>query len=204
MGSDNKKCLICGEYFPATTDYFYKNKSSKDGLNSYCKECTKKKSYQWQLDNRERHNEWMKGFFKSEKGKKLRKKDLEDGKMRSRKWQKENPDKVRHHNLKWQMNKKHEISEDEWESCLDYFNYSCAYCGITQDESIKLYNQRLHKEHVDSNGANDISNNIPACRKCNSSKRTYSLNEWYNNDNTNYSKRRYNKIIKWLMSFCEE
>lgn len=43
-GIDHKVCSICKEYYVATTEWFYKNKSSGvDGLNTYCKKCTIKK-----------------------------------------------------------------------------------------------------------------------------------------------------------------
>ena len=35
-----KKCTCCGEWKVANTDNFHKNKNSKYGLSSYCKECT--------------------------------------------------------------------------------------------------------------------------------------------------------------------
>jgi hypothetical protein len=34
-----KTCAKCKIEFPATTEYFYKNKQNKDGLYSYCKKC---------------------------------------------------------------------------------------------------------------------------------------------------------------------
>ena len=34
-----KKCSKCGETFPATTDFFYSNKCSSDGLQYQCKQC---------------------------------------------------------------------------------------------------------------------------------------------------------------------
>jgi len=36
-----KKCKMCGEELPATTEYFHKNKRAKDGLQYHCKECAK-------------------------------------------------------------------------------------------------------------------------------------------------------------------
>ena len=43
-----KRCKMCGEEFPATTEYFYVNKRAKDGLHYQCKECSReiaKKNY---------------------------------------------------------------------------------------------------------------------------------------------------------------
>ena len=37
----NKKCTKCELFFPATTEYFYKNPRGKNGLQSRCKGCQK-------------------------------------------------------------------------------------------------------------------------------------------------------------------
>ena len=35
----DRKCYVCGEYYPATNDFFYSNKAQGKGLDSRCKEC---------------------------------------------------------------------------------------------------------------------------------------------------------------------
>lgn len=56
----------------------------------------------------------------------------------------------------------------------------------------------LHKEHVDDSGANDLSNCVPSCQSCNSSKNIFSLEEWYTEDNLNFTEERLSKIYRWL------
>lgn len=34
-----KRCAKCKEEFPATTEYFYRDKNMRDGLYSQCKKC---------------------------------------------------------------------------------------------------------------------------------------------------------------------
>ena len=46
--------------------------------------------------------------------------------------------------------------------------------------------------------ANDLSNCIPACNSCNSSKWEHSFDEWYMPNNPIYSQVRLDKINKWL------
>jgi 5-methylcytosine-specific restriction endonuclease McrA len=95
------------------------------------------------------------------------------------------------------------VSDAEWESCKKYFDDSCAYCGLHISEHFNNYKGKmrwtdLHKEHVDDDGANDLSNCIPSCQSCNSQKWNFEFEEFYNTNNENYDQERYDKIIKWL------
>ncbi len=52
----------------------------------------------------------------------------------------------------------------EWKDKLSLYGYRCAYCGRKT---------RLSRDHIVSltnGGTNDISNIIPVCKRCNSSK----------------------------------
>lgn len=205
-GEKYKICYDCENWFPLDEDNFYKNKKAKDGFHNYCKKCWKHRVTGWQKDNRDKMRMYFRKCDSQSYRKQLKreysKKQKESGYFR--KYQEQNKDKLHHYQLQRRMNKEHEISETEWFDCLDYFNNSCAYCGITEGEAFEKYNQLLHKEHVEHYGVNDITNCVPACKGCNSQKWEYDLNEWYNEDNPIYSKRRYNKIIKWIMSFTKD
>lgn len=203
-GEINKKCSDCKQWFPMNSEYFYKNSSNKkDGYNTYCKECTKFRSAKWQQDNYERYR---KGFIERSRKKRQIPEKAEYHRVKAREqresgylkiYQRNNPEKMKKYRLKYQ-NKKHDIANNEWENCKAYFDYSCAYCGISEEEAYDTYQQRFHKEHVDHYGANDLSNCVPACKGCNSKKWKYEFDEWYNSNNEIYSKQRYNRIIRWL------
>jgi len=200
-----KKCAyhegIFGEekWLPCTEEYFYKNtKNKSDGLYPECKECTKVKSIEWSKENYERRKEIL-----SKSQSKPERKDYVNGikkKQKERgmftKWRRENKDKVKEYN-KLRYHKKHKISNKEWLDCKEYFNYQCAYCGISETEHKKLYNEQLHKEHVIHDGSNDITNCIPACKSCNSSKRNYDMQDWYKQQKF-YDINKLDKIILWL------
>jgi hypothetical protein len=199
-GVEYKKCKICNEWFPMNEEYFYKNKTNRtDGYHTYCKECTKEKTYKWQAANIEKKREhsriWHLNPERREKIRSNHRKYKQNGGYK--KWQQTHPEKIRKYRNKRQ-HKIHEISNEEWESCKRYFNYSCAYCGMTEEEHKRKYNQQLHKEHVEHEGANDLSNCVPACKLCNSSKWETSLEEWYTPSNKHYNLERLNKILKWL------
>lgn len=88
-----------------------------------------------------------------------------------------------------------DFSSFDWKQCKHYFNNECAYCGrklknLTQDHFIPL-----------SKGGNYTKNNIiPACRNCNSQKHNKNFSTWYKEQKF-YSKKRENKIIKYLSTF---
>lgn len=48
-----KKCSSCGKR--KKVEQFHKHSRTKDGLQSYCKACQKKKKAQWHKDNPERY-----------------------------------------------------------------------------------------------------------------------------------------------------
>lgn len=211
MEEQTKICRQCG-IEKDLTEFYTQNVKRKSGIKiiygSYCKECSKKNAEEWRRkpENREKWLQVNKNKNKQPKYKQMMKeaskKQKENGYYR--KYQQENKEKINEYGKLRRMNKEHDITEQEWLDCLEFFNDSCAYCGITEEQAILKYGQQLHKEHLDHNGVNDITNCVPACRSCNSKKWEFEFDEWYNLDNPIYSKRRYNKIIKWLMSFAEE
>lgn len=69
MDGDLKKCLRCLEDRPRTS--FYMDKSRKDGLGSYCKECALIKSKKWYLENTDKAKENNKNWVKNNPEKNL-------------------------------------------------------------------------------------------------------------------------------------
>jgi HNH endonuclease len=118
-------------------------------------------------------------------------------KIRTKEYYYENREKFMEYRSK-RANKIHDIDKNEWEACKDYFDNSCAYCGLTEEKAKEMQGQYLHKEHVDHEGLNDLSNCVPVCKSCNSSKRDYHVDEWYNENNANFTKERLELIKHWL------
>ncbi len=201
MEKNLKTCTDCNEKFPATTQYFYKNKSNyKDGLHPYCKTCSKVRSRKWAVDNpdkvkeaHKKHNVKPDRYEFTIECNRIRR---ENGELR--KWQQDNKDKLKEYRLNREMHKKHDITEEEWVLCKMFFNYSCAYCGKPESIVGQEQGQRLHKEHFINDGENDITNCVPSCRSCNSNKRTHKFEDWYVEGNPIYSLRRLKKINEWF------
>ena len=209
---ESKECNICKLIKPLDDFYSQKKFSKAKGnyiyYNPYCKECAKVNANNWRRDpaNRERV---LASRKKSNQlpGHKITKR-LANAKLREngqyKEWQQNNKDKLYQYGKNRREHKEHVITYQEWLDCLDYFNSSCAYCGMSEEQHLILHGQQLHKEHVDHEGVNDITNCVPSCKQCNSGKWEYELNEWYNDKNPVYSKTRYNRIIRWILSFSEE
>jgi 5-methylcytosine-specific restriction endonuclease McrA len=153
---------------------------------------------QWERDNPEKLKVNRKRTNDNRKDK-LYQYGLISSERGSRKeWWRKNPDKTKEYIEKYSLKKSHEINEEEREICFRYFNLQCAYCGLTESESRKIYKQRLHRDHVFNKGSNKVDNCVPACKTCNTSKKEKELNEWFNDSNPHFTNERLIKINKWI------
>lgn len=85
------------------------------------------------------------------------------------------------------------MTRSNWKEAKEYFNNSCAYCGIET---------KLTKDHfipVARDGGYTKNNIIPACKKCNCSKSAKDFFEWYPQQKF-YSKEKEIKILDYLNS----
>ena len=80
------------------------------------------------------------------------------------------------------------------EELKKYFNNECAYCGLPLSEHYftrkgvtKLGD--FHKEHVDHEGLNDLSNCVPSCSECNSEKNKKIFEKWMEMNKMEMNKR---------------
>jgi hypothetical protein len=210
-----KLCSDFNEWFPMTEEFFYKNKSSSDGFNPYCKEAAKIRARNRQLDNHEEYKEYVRNHhrYNRKHNKKMIEYDRKHAREQkdsgySKEYYEKNKEYFKNYNQNRMLNKTHEFSDDEWIRCKEYFNNRCAYCGLHIDDHYIVYSGEskhtdLHREHVNHNGSNGIDNCVPACASCNYSKWAKELLEWYNEDNPNFTQERLDKIYKWLNEDCK-
>lgn len=173
----------------------------------------KDKYYQWNKQWRERnsnyysirqkeHRERNKDSLK-EYGKQYRKENKEYLNEMTRTWRQKN----RHIDAMYSRNRQRDINslevtltQEEWNDTLRYFDYKCAYCGISQSEHRKETGQRLHQDHLiplTREGGFTHDNIIPSCRRCNSCKNNSEFLTWYRGFE-DYSVDRENKIFKFI------
>jgi len=203
---ETKECTIC-RISKSLDEFYSQGKYTKDKVYyiyypPYCKECTILKSKKWSNENKERQienfNKWRGENLEYHRNQNnqwyAENKEIKKDYFKS--YQQNNPHKFAEYRMLRMSNKKHDITDNEWEACLKYFNYSCAYCGIDEEISKDIYGQKLHKEHVCHKGSNDLSNNVPACKVCNSKKRTKTLQKFAQDYDINEERLRL--IEKWI------
>ena len=117
-----KTCTKCGETLPATTEYFYKAKGGKYGLNSTCKKCkaerdkqyyennkdkVREQNKQYYEANKDKHSKYMKQWYEANKDKRLeqQKQYYEDNKDKISEYHKQyceaNKDKIAERGKQW-------------------------------------------------------------------------------------------------------
>lgn len=94
-----RKCCMCGEEFPLTSEHWYKDKKSPLGLGYCCKVCARQKAKRWLDENRERNKETCKNWYANNRDAvgAYREKNAEYIAEKKREWRRNNPDKTKKH-----------------------------------------------------------------------------------------------------------
>lgn len=166
------ECYTCGKTYPWSPEYFMPCQASSAKCKQPCKACNVDRAGEWQTENRERKNAGQRSRY-----------DPQKNYLKNQAWEKANPEKVREKTKRRRAVKKAAFSDltlNDWQSCLEYWESRCAYCGSLPDGSGA---SELTQDHIipltrpDSPG-HTLSNIIPACRSCNSSKYNRDMRDW--------------------------
>ena len=109
----------------------------------------------------------------------------------------ENPDKVFNKCQKRRLREENQgngITKEQWLEMMNFFEWKCAYSGIT------LTNDTRSLDHIiaiSKGGLNEIWNMCPMLKSYNSSKNTSDMLEWYIKQSY-FSEERLNKIYEWI------
>jgi hypothetical protein len=181
---------------PATSEYFYRNKSSKDGLTINCITCSKNTSRQYRNTNKGRNT------------------------IRVAEYKKAHPEKVQEWNKRYIQNKPDARVRASQKRigllkalpanftlmdkylALSYWDWHCAYCAKSQAEQ-----QTVTWDHSipldDPNCAGTVASNmLPACPKCNRAKANNLPQKWiadkFGEDRAKSIMHKINEYIKWV------
>ena len=176
-----KKCSRCRQELPVSA--FPKDKARKDGLYFYCRECLRlyQKEYRKKEEFKETKKKW-----ESANADKLR----EQNRILKRKYSK--TEKYRQYRHKYKVSDKgklqniidqnkrraHKLNQiktlttNQWRIILGLYSGKCAYCGSKKEIQLD------HVIPVSKGGGTTITNVVPACKSCNTSKRNKLLTEW--------------------------
>ena len=101
------------------------------------------------------------------------------------------------HRKELEHNSENTLTPSQWENCKKYFDYSCAYCGLKPEV--------LSKDHfvpLNLGGGLTVTNIVPCCQNCNSSKSNRKFSLWYKNTPF-YTYNKELKILVYLKSVKE-
>lgn len=183
----NKICKHCGQDKPI--EDFPINKKMTGGFDSWCKACHKEASYQSRLKHLDTQRRYQQSRPDKNRGytAKYRAKNLDKTRAYAREYARQHPEIVGAYNkahpekiVEYAAKRRARVMEapgagvtaKQFEELKEYFGHRCAYCGkqgkLTMD----------HVEPLTLGGAHDISNIVPACFPCNSSKHNKPLLLW--------------------------
>ena len=125
-----RTCTKCKKEFPATLEFFGKQKGGKFGLKASCKECYNEYSRQWRKNNKEHRLEYDKQYREDNKERiaEYRKQHYQDNKERyaegNKQWLEKNPDFFKQN---WQDNKEYyaEVNKRWRENNREKYNEGC-------------------------------------------------------------------------------
>jgi hypothetical protein len=195
-----KICKYKNHWVIMNDENFYKNKSNTiDGYSNICRICEIEKASARQKDKAEEVSEYHRKLYKAnpdyykENAKRSMNNKPKLHKANQKRWRQNNPDRC---NYLSSLHRNHDVNTKEYQAMLKVFNNSCAYCGMTMEEHKKKYKEKLHNDHVDDEGYNDLRNDVPSCKSCNCGKHEKVMEEWYKEQKI-FSEERLEKIIWW-------
>lgn len=195
---ETKRCYRCKQEKPLAE--FGKDRRSKDGMNGCCRKCKKVYNEKYRRthgilpktcgETSYNHAEYMREYRKSHPNLK------EHDRKYAQDYRTLRPGYNRKHIAQYRAKKygcNGCLSDEEIRTCLDFFNYKCAYSGVDLPEN-------YHLDHVvplSVGGNNTIHNIVPCCPKINLDKNNHDFETWYKNHAT-FDEGRYKKIRSWI------
>jgi len=124
IACEQKMCSGCKTEYPRSADFFHRDRSAKDGLHGYCKQCANQRVSAHQRADSKRGNAYR------------------------RKWAGQNRDRVENSRLKSRFG----ISLSEYNSMLESQGGVCAICGKPETSKDKRGVRKLAVDHDHATG----------------------------------------------------
>ena len=187
---------------------YYEN--NKEQIKEYQKEYRENNSEkllekykEYRENNKEHISEKRKERYEKNKNKEkeYQREYYNKNKEKCKEYQKEyrenNPEKVFNYATRRRQleeNQGEGITKDQWYEMMEFFNWECAYSGVSLEKDNRSID---HIVALNNGGLNEIWNCVPMLRNLNTSKHTSDMLEWYVQQDF-YSKERLNKIYEWI------
>ena len=165
-----KRCTRCKADKPIAD--FYPHAKRKDGLSDWCKECFRERRKRRYAEHREEEKQYSDAY---------RKQHADSCNASSKRYR----ERLREADTK--------SIQREFEKCLKYFDYCCAYSGLPLGDDYQFD----HVVPVSKGGDNSIFNLVPCLPNINLSKGAKDFETWYNEQEF-YSAQRHYKIKEWI------
>jgi len=131
-----KHCTGCGAKYPATSEYFFRQSTCRDGLTPRCKECIKRQNKEWKKEHPEKCREYSRGYKERNRGK-------EKQRGKERYWK--NTAKAREYNRNYHREHREEILQRQKRNYWQNPDKARAYGRKWRADHIEQYRQR-HRE----------------------------------------------------------
>ena len=219
-----KRCTKCGEILHISR--YYKKKTCRYGVNSYCKQCDYKSNKNWKDNNSNKLKEYQSNYYNNNKEqildyqKNYRKNHKKERKEYDKIYQNKNKDKIRIRRLSYVKNNPHiifnndikrrlraenqgsGITKEQWYEMMKFFDFKCAY----SDEYIGGDSDKRTIDHIipiTKNGEHEVWNCVPMYANYNYSKNNANMLEWYL-EQPFFSIERLTKIYEWRIYAYEK
>ena len=183
-----KECGNCGRVLPV--EQFSKNKRSRDGLNSKCKECDYISTKQYNQEHIEEKQQYQRQYHKQY-----------DKQHQPQYYQTPQGQVVRFNNNAKRRKREEEqgvgLTKEQWLEMMQFFDFKCAYSDIyiggKENKGIRSID---HIIPLVKGGEHEVWNCVPMDKSLNSSKCDKDMMEWYTAQDF-YSKEKLDKILAW-------
>lgn len=176
------KCIVCERAYNAakSKELYAKSPERRQAVKDACK--ATRSTEQGRL----KANEYSSKYYSTPEGK-------QQNREASQRWYSKPEGRL------YAKNKSHnrrltieagELTLEQWEQALEFFGYVCAYCSTEAELTLD------HVVALSKGGQHTVSNIIPACKCCNSSKSANDLEDWYKSK-PYFNSANLQRILEW-------